>query len=82
MELQLPRETETWLHDQARQAGVTVQEVVVATLQEKARAAAARPREDEHRSAMADLRAWSQSHAAGGHAVDDSRESIYEGRGL
>lgn len=29
---------------------------------------------------VADLRSWSTAHLPPGHTVDDSRESIYEGR--
>ena len=36
----------------------------------------------DHDKWMVELRAWSKDHPGETHFVDDSRESIYEGRGL
>ncbi len=35
----------------------------------------------QHSDRMTEIRVWSQSHPPVSHLVDDSRESIYEGRG-
>lgn len=83
--LRLPAEIEESLRARAHQEGLTL-EGYLADLAAKAcnGAGSAAPGslwEKSDEEWIAALHRWSDSHSDTGHFVDDSRESIYEGRG-
>jgi hypothetical protein len=83
--VELPPETEQNLRDQARLEGKTPEEVLSQLAQQwlgNGKSADGRPpNEMSAEEWSAKLRAWAASHEPVGHFVDDSRESIYAGRG-
>lgn len=83
--IELPPEAQKNLLDQARLEGKTPEEVLSQLAQQwlgNGKSAAGRPPEQlSPEEWVADLRAWAASHQPVGHFVDDSRESIYAGRG-
>ncbi len=84
MDIQLPRNTDTWLRHRASKAGMTAREFAAMALTSQASQESIEPNDPHlvHEDWIADLRAWSNGHPRDSHEVDDSRESIYEGRGL
>ncbi|KAA1259694.1 hypothetical protein LF1_22310 [Rubripirellula obstinata] len=83
MNLDLPPSTEEVLREQAFALGMSLEEFTVKTLTEMAKTATpvSKPHRD-HKTWMNDVREWSESHPDTSHFVDDSRDSIYEDRGL
>ena len=79
--LHLPPETEAKLKEQAAATGRAPEELALQALEEQL-AVSGQPlvtlSADEW---IADIRAWAQSHRSLPHDADDSRESIYAGRG-
>lgn len=82
MNLNLPDQTENWVAKQAAASGMTAQQFVQKLLQEKAARELGDDSSLDHDAWMQGLREWSANHPGGTHFVDDSRESIYESRGL
>ncbi len=85
MHLEIPPDIEHWLKEHARNSGMSEQQFALKVLQEQAIEQALSPNgehQKDHTAWMAELRNWSIDHPGGTHFVDDSRESIYEGRGL
>ena len=86
MTIQIPisTETEAKLREQARAAGKDITSFVVEILEDKLSFADASAEVNGNLSAkqrIAELRAWAASHRPLSYEADDSRESIYEGRG-
>lgn len=84
--IQLPPETEKILREQASSVRQTPEEYLGQLAQQWLGANGAAPAKApvEEMSTdewIAELRAWSASHKPVHHFVDDSRESIYAGRG-
>ena len=87
--LNLPPETEAKLKEQAAAVGRAPEEFVLITLEERlaagsAQAGAERRGLPDRLAAeqwIARFRKWAESHRRLAHEADDSRESIYEGRG-
>lgn len=82
LNLSLPPELEARLRERAAATGKDVESFVREAVEEKITATA--PSGPEGKSPeqwSAELRAWAASHAPVTHSVDDSRESIYAGRG-
>lgn len=85
MNLELPPETESLLHQQASKSGMTTKQFALMVLRNHAVVEPASVEDQpptDHKKWMKELRAWSKDHPGSTHFVDDSRESIYEGRGL
>ncbi len=85
MNLELPPETEVWLHQRAAKTGMTAQQFALMVLRNQSVVEPEVVEDDppnDHERWIAGLREWSKDHPGGTHFVDDSRESIYEGRGL
>lgn len=83
MQLNLPPTTEAILRHRAIAAGKDVETFAIQILQELAQVEfEAKPPIRSHDEWVAALREWSSSHPRTNRLVDDSRESIYEGRGL
>lgn len=83
MEIHLPPETEAMLRERAAAAGRKVEELAIETIREQLGLAEGASRSTRnHSDWVAALHAWSDSHPRRTQVVDDSRESIYEGRGL
>ena len=81
--LSFPPEVEARLRECAAAAGKDVESIVREAVDEKL-AAGSTPTGPEGKSYeqwSAELHAWAASHAHITHFVDDSRESIYAGRG-
>jgi hypothetical protein len=79
--INLPADAEKKLREAAARRGETL-EAYLEWLAAQSAGNGARPaakRTPEER--VAEFRAWAASHAPVTHFVDDSRESIYEGRG-
>jgi plasmid stability protein len=74
--LNLPPETERRLREKAARSGQTLEGYLEALAREAAAPAALSPEEW-----AAQFRAWVASHQRLPALADDSRESIYEGRG-
>jgi hypothetical protein len=80
--LSFPPETEARLRERAAASGEDVETIVRRAVEEKlALPHVARQAELTHEQWSAALRAWAASHPPVTHFVDDSRESIYAGRG-
>jgi plasmid stability protein len=83
--LNLPPQTESELRRRAAQEGKDVEsfirEAVEARLAGSAIPAPRDPRPLTPAEWIRELREWAASHPTTTHFVDDSRESIYEGRG-
>jgi len=83
--LHLSTETETKLKEQAAAMGKAPEEFALIVVEERLAAgpnalqAAAEPISPE--AWVADIRLWAESHRRLDHEADDSRESIYGGRG-
>ena len=84
--LNLPPETEAKLKEHAAAVGKPPEEVALRAL-EAHLAASAPPKGHRQRRKLtpeewaADLEKWAESHRRLEHEADDSRESIYSGRG-
>lgn len=80
----LPTETAATLREQAAAAGTDVASFVLEAVKEKLASvgefAADQPRLTKEER-IAEWLEWTASHQALGYEVDDSRESIYAGRG-
>lgn len=79
--LHLPPELETKLDEQAKATGQTPEEIVVQLLEQQLDG---EPRAEGHLSAtewVADIHSWAEGHRRLSHEAEDSRESIYTGRG-
>jgi hypothetical protein len=81
--ISLPPETEQKLRAQAAATGKDVPTIVREAVEEKLAAAnAARfPADLPYEQWVVEFNSWVASHKPVGHPVDDSRESIYAGRG-
>lgn len=80
--LSLPPELETRLRERAAASGKDVESIVREAVEEKL--ASANPSGPEGKTReqwSAELHAWAASHKPVTHFVDDSRQSIYAGRG-
>ena len=80
--LSFPPETEARLRERAAASGKDVETIVREAVDQTLAAEANTPRSD--RSAeewVAEFMTWVNSHPPVTHFVDDSRESIYAGRG-
>jgi hypothetical protein len=84
MKLRLSKEAGERLASRAAESGRDVAEVA-SELIEQAVAEPARSNSVRQLAALASfaqgMTAWTSAHLPAGHVVDDSRESIYEGRG-
>lgn len=84
LQIELPPETEARLREQAKAAGKDPAAFARDAIEEKL-ALSADPAAESPRLSVeqriTEWMAWAKSHAPLGHDVDDSRESIYEGRG-
>jgi hypothetical protein len=79
--IHLTPETEAKLNEQARLLGQSPEAVVLTAVQEKL-ASVDDAANISNEKRMAEFRAWLASHPSStSRQVDDSRESIYEGRG-
>jgi len=83
LELQIPADLESQLRQQAAIAGQNVSDFVIKAVEEKlaesdSQRSPSAPNETEW---MAKLRELIELHPVVTHVVDDSRESIYAGRG-
>jgi plasmid stability protein len=80
--LSFPPETEAKLRDRAAASGKDVETIVREAVDEKLAAEATTPGPTESAEEwVARFKAWVESHPPVTHFVDDSRESIYAGRG-
>jgi predicted transcriptional regulator len=79
--LQLSPETESKLHELASQSGQTLEKYLERLAEEAAARGTGRPAERSAEEWIAEFRAWAASHPSSGPIADDSRESIYAGRG-
>ncbi len=79
--LHLPPETEAKLKAQAAATGQAPEELALRVLEDEFAASANPPQSMSTAEWIADFRAWAESHRRLPHDADDSRESIYEGRG-
>ena len=85
--LHLPPETEAKLNAQAAAVGKAPEELALIALEERLAAGfdpadgATQPTPISHEEWIADIRQWAESHRRLEHPADDSRESIYFGRG-
>lgn len=84
LQIELPPETEARLREQAAAAGKDPAAFAREAVEEKLAVSSEATTESSKLSVeqrIAEWMAWAESHAPIGHDVDDSRESIYEGRG-
>jgi hypothetical protein len=84
LQIDLTPELEAMLREQAAAVGRDVADLAREALEEKfipRKHAGAQPAELSLERRRAELRAWAASHRTLGYEADDSRESIYEGRG-
>ncbi len=88
MTLQIPLspEVEAKLHERAAAAGKDPVSFVLQVVEEELAADETLPASDRDvrlsaQQRISELRAWAAGHAKLPHEADDSRESIYEGRG-
>ena len=86
--LHLRPETEAKLKEQAAAGGKSPEELALIALEERLAAGFGQPAEAQTSQDpisaeewMADFRKWAESHRRLEHEADDSRESIYVGRG-
>ena len=83
MQLNLPPSTEALLRQHAIAAGRDVEAFAIQVLQQQlSDEEPAKPTVRDQTAWVAAVEAWSNSHPRTTRIVDDSRESIYEGRGL
>ena len=83
MQLNLPPSTESLLRQHAIAAGKDLESFAIQFLQQQLEShEPSNPAEQNHDDWVAAITAWSNSHPRTTRLVDDSRESIYEGRGL
>ncbi len=83
MQLNLPPSTESLLRQHAIAAGKDLESFAIQFLQQQLESEYQTiPAEQNHGEWVAALTAWSNSHPRTTRLVDDSRDSIYEGRGL
>ncbi|HKD36797.1 MAG TPA: hypothetical protein VKB78_08345 [Pirellulales bacterium] len=81
LHLNLSPELEARLVEQSAVTGKSPGALAMEALEEKLAEAPSFPRHRDHAAWRAKLRAWIALHPAVNHFVDDSRDSIYEGRG-
>jgi hypothetical protein len=79
--LHLPPETEAKLKEQAAATGQAPEELALRALEEQLASAAQSPSALSADDWVADIRAWAESHRHLPGDADDSRETIYAGRG-
>jgi hypothetical protein len=79
--LHLPPETEAKLIEQAAVTGTAPEELVLRALEEQLAMSAQSPSAISAEEWVADVRAWAAKHRYLLGDADDSRESIYAGRG-
>jgi hypothetical protein len=79
--IQLTPETEAKLRDQAALVGKAPEELALEALEERLAATVSGPTAVPAEQWVADFRAWAEGHRRLLHEADDSRESIYAGRG-
>jgi hypothetical protein len=80
--LHLTPETEAWLKEQANLTGRSPEDLALEALQEKVAYESEPGTALSPSSRLAEFRAWLSSHPAStARILDDSRESIYDGRG-
>lgn len=79
--INLPAETEQKLREAAARRGETLEAYLASMAASCAVDVGGPPSEQTAEEWVAEFRAWAASHAPVTHFVDDSRESIYEGRG-
>jgi hypothetical protein len=80
--IHFPDEIEHALRRRASEAGQDIATFVTSVVTEKLEREAARPqRRRSHEAFKKRLESWISLHPPSTHFVDDSRESIYEGRG-
>ena len=85
LQIELPPETEAKLRQEAAAAGKDPATFAREALEEKlawSNAATAEESKLTKEQRIAEWSAWADSHTPLGHDVDDSRETIYEGRGV
>ncbi len=83
MQLNLPPSTEAVLRQHAIAAGKDVESFAIQVLQQQlGDNEQTKHTERDHDEWVAALKVWSNSHPRRTQIVDDSRETIYEGRGL
>jgi hypothetical protein len=81
LHLNLSPELESRLVEQAAATGKSPDELALEALEEKLAAEPAPQRRRDHTAWRAKLQAWIDLHPVVNHFIDDSRDSIYEGRG-
>ena len=84
LQIELPPETEARLREEAAAAGMDPATFVREAVEEKLAGsgdATTEPSKLPAAQRIAEWLAWADSHVPLGRDVDDSRESIYEGRG-
>jgi hypothetical protein len=79
--LHLPPETEAKLKEQAAATGQAPEELALRVLEEQLVTPAQTALPASADEWIADIRAWAESHRRLPRDADDSRESIYAGRG-
>lgn len=81
LQITLSPEVEASLREQAEAAGTDIATFALQALEEKLEAERERQPKLTAEQRAKEWRAWVKSHQPAGHFVDDSRDSIYEGRG-
>ena len=79
--IHLPSETEHQLRAAAARRGFTLEDFLTQLVVSSAAGEVAPTSDKSAEDWVAEFRAWAASHTPVRHFVDDSRESIYEGRG-
>jgi hypothetical protein len=79
--LHLPPETEAKLKEQAAATGKAPEEFVLRALEEQLANSAQSPSALSADEWVADIRSWAEDHRHRSGDADDSRDSIYAGRG-
>ncbi len=79
--LHLPPETETKLNEQSALTGETPEQLALRALEEQLGVSIERSSNLSADEWIADIKAWAASHRRLPREADDSRESIYAGRG-
>ena len=82
MELNFHANTEAILRQRAADAGLPVEDFVLHALQFRLELDSEPEDQLGNQTWETEFREWAASHPCVEHFVDDSRESIYEGRGL
>jgi len=78
----LPPETEKKLREHARASGKDVNDIVAQAVEEKLASSTSKDNGDLPATEWSrQWRAWAASHRTLDHIADDSRESVYNGRG-